>query len=107
MYPKTSILTQMNYRTQFDTATKELVLDDVLLEELEVHNLVVFNDDVNSFDDVIDALVEVCGHTREQAEQCTIIIHYKGKCSVKEGSFDELAPMRNAICKRGISAEVI
>ncbi|HAI77382.1 MAG TPA: Clp protease ClpS [Microscillaceae bacterium] len=76
----------------------------VLLDERE---LVVFNDDVNTFDHVIQTLIEVCRHTSEQAEQCTLIIHYKGKCTVKMGSFEELKPMRDAICDRGISAEVI
>ena len=83
-------------------------LEDVAieLESLLENELIVFNDDVNTFDHVIDTLVEVCNHTREQAEQCTLIIHYKGKCTVKYGSYDELVPMRNAICERGISAEV-
>jgi ATP-dependent Clp protease adaptor protein ClpS len=71
------------------------------------NDLVVYNDDVNTFDHVIETLVEVCGHSLEQAEQCTLLIHYKGKCAVKKGTFDELAPMRNAICRRGISAEVM
>ena len=80
-------------------------------EETEItsehlNQLIVFNDDVNTFDHVINALIDICKHTPEQAEQCTLIIHYKGKCNVKEGSFEELAPMRNAICGRGISAEV-
>jgi ATP-dependent Clp protease adaptor protein ClpS len=81
------------------------VLDDVV--ETDVYNLVLFNDDVNTFEHVIDTLIDVVHHTPEQAEQCTIIIHYKGKCSVKNGSFDELAPLRNEICRRGISAEVL
>lgn len=84
-----------------------LELEDTETEETGLHDLVVFNDDVNTFDHVINTLIEVCKHTHEQAEQCTIIIHYKGKCAVKHGSFDELAPMRNAICNRGISAEVL
>ncbi len=85
------------------------VIEDVELqiENLKLYSLVVFNDEVNTFDYVIDTLVEVCEHTPEQAEQCTIIIHYKGKCQVKTGDFEELAPMRNEICRRGISAEVI
>lgn len=74
--------------------------------ETEVRRLVVFNDDVNTFDWVIDTLVDVCDHTVEQAEQCALIIHHKGKCSVKEGEFDSLVPMRNEICRRGISAEI-
>jgi ATP-dependent Clp protease adaptor protein ClpS len=74
--------------------------------ETDIKKLVIYNDDVNTFDWVIDTLMEVCRHTNEQAEQCTLIIHYKGKCSVKEGEFDELATMRNEICRRGISAEI-
>ncbi|PAC28543.1 ATP-dependent Clp protease adaptor ClpS [Flectobacillus sp. BAB-3569] len=81
------------------------VLDDV--KDTDQYDLVVFNDDVNTFDYVIETLIDVCGHTPEQAEQCTILIHFKGKCSVKKGSFDELAPMRNDICRRGLSAEVM
>jgi ATP-dependent Clp protease adaptor protein ClpS len=74
--------------------------------ETDLMKLVVYNDDVNTFEWVIDTLVEVCKHTSEQAEQCTLIIHFKGKCSVKEGEFEELASMRNEICRRGISAEI-
>jgi ATP-dependent Clp protease adaptor protein ClpS len=83
----------------------EILLDDVVVES-KVYNLVVFNDDINTFDFVITALMDVCQHTSDQAEQCTLIIHYKGKCTVKMGDFDELAPMRNAIVNRGISAEL-
>jgi ATP-dependent Clp protease adaptor protein ClpS len=85
--------------------------DDVaLLEqplEEEKRDLVVFNDEVNTFDHVIDALIKVCRHTPEQAEQCTLLVHYKGKCAVKVGSWEELVPMRQAICDRGISAEIL
>lgn len=81
------------------------VLEDIVISD--VRDLVVFNDDVNTFDHVTNTLMKVCKHTQEQAEQCTLIIHYKGKCTVKNGSFDELAPLRNAICQRGISAEVL
>ena len=81
-----------------------------LMEEVqtsEAFDLVVFNDDINTFEHVINTLIKVCGHTPEQAEQCTLIIHYKGKCSVKRGGFDELKPMREGICDKGISAEII
>ena len=81
------------------------VLDEVV--DTDVHSLIVFNDEVNTFDHVINTLMEVCEHTPEQAEQCTLIIHYKGKCSVKNGSWEELVPLRNEICRRGISAEVL
>ncbi|MCS6824649.1 MAG: ATP-dependent Clp protease adaptor ClpS [Cytophagaceae bacterium] len=73
----------------------------------DTYDLVVFNDDYNTFDHVINTLIKVCGHTPEQAEQCTWIIHFKGKCSVKKGYFEELAPMRQGICDRGISAEIL
>ena len=81
------------------------VLDEVV--GTDVHTLMVYNDEVNTFEYVIDTLIEVCEHTPEQAEQCTLLIHYKGKCSVKNGSWEELVPMRNEICRRGISAEVL
>ncbi len=80
------------------------LLEDTDIEEPK--DLIVFNDDVNTFDHVIETLIKVCRHTPEQAEQCTILIHYKGKCAVKNGPYEKLKPMRNAICDRGISAEI-
>lgn len=80
--------------------------EDVALDTVEHCKLVVYNDDVNTFDWVIETLVKVCGHDEVQAEQCTWLIHFKGKCAVKSGTWDELVPMRTAICDRGISAEV-
>jgi ATP-dependent Clp protease adaptor protein ClpS len=70
------------------------------------NELIVYNDDVNTFQHVINTLIRVCGHSAEQAEQCTLIIHYKGKCSVKLGTFTELLPMRQGLCDQGISAEI-
>lgn len=72
----------------------------------ELRHLVVYNDDVNTFDHVIQTLIEVCEHSPEQAEQCTLLIHHKGKCSVKLGSYTELAPRCSAIHDRGISADI-
>lgn len=86
------------------TETEVEVLEATI--ETDIKKLIVYNDDINTFDWVIDTLVEVCNHTPQQAEQCTIIIHFKGKCSVKEGEFDELVEMRTEICRRGISAEI-
>lgn len=85
------------------------ILEEVLTAEKvsDEKQLIVFNDDFNTFDHVIKTLIDICKHHPQQAEQCTWIIHYKGKCSVKEGEFDKLVPMRNAICDRGISAEVL
>ncbi|WP_066755529.1 ATP-dependent Clp protease adaptor ClpS [Crocinitomix algicola] len=69
-------------------------------------NLVIYNDDFNTFDHVIDSLVKVCKHELVQAEQCTWIIHYNGKCAVKEGDMDQLLPMRRALSERGIDAKI-
>lgn len=82
---------------------------DVLevVETTDLMDLVVFNDDVNTFDHVIETLIRVCKHTAEQAEQCTLLIHYKGKCAVKNGTFDFLRPMREAICEAGIDARIL
>lgn len=88
---------------------EEEVLVDVLeaIETTEIMDLVVFNDDVNTFAHVIETLIRVCKHTSEQAEQCTWIIHHKGKCAVKNGSFDFLKPMRESICEAGIEARIL
>jgi ATP-dependent Clp protease adaptor protein ClpS len=82
---------------------------DVLeaVETTDVMDLVVFNDDINTFEHVIDTLIRVCEHTAEQAEQCTLIIHHRGKCTVKNGTFDFLRPMREAICEAGIDARIL
>lgn len=82
--------------------------DDVALLDApdEPRQLVVYNDEVNTFDHVIRTLIDICGHSAEQAEQCTLLIHYKGKCSVKLGSYTELEPRCSAIHKRGISADI-
>jgi ATP-dependent Clp protease adaptor protein ClpS len=79
---------------------------DTLTELDEYCSLVVWNDEVNSFDWVIETLVDICGHTTEQAEQCAIIIDSKGKYAVKEGSYDTLKPMCDAITDRGIGATI-
>jgi ATP-dependent Clp protease adaptor protein ClpS len=79
---------------------------DVLVDVEHPFHLIVWNDDVNTFQWVIETLIEVCKHSYEQAEQCAYIIHYKGKYSVKEGTYDELKPMCEAITERGISATV-
>ena len=90
-------------------AYQEDEMVDVLeaIETVDVMDLIVFNDDVNTFDHVIDTLIKVCKHTPEQAEQCTMLIHYKGKCAVKSGTFDFLKPLREAICEAGIDARIL
>jgi len=77
------------------------------VETTDVMDLIVFNDEHNTFEHVINTLIKVCKHTAEQAEQCTMLIHYKGKCAVKNGSFDFLRPMRESICEAGIDARIV
>jgi ATP-dependent Clp protease adaptor protein ClpS len=72
----------------------------------KTRNLVVYNDDVNTFDHVINSLVKVCNHELVQAEQCTWIVHYNGKCAVKEGEFKKLRPLRQALNERGLTAKI-
>lgn len=79
---------------------------DIKLKTDDGKSLVIYNDDVNTFDHVIDSLVKVCKHEVIQAEQCTWIIHYNGKCAVKEGEMDYLMPMRRALTDRGIDAKI-
>lgn len=78
-----------------------------LLEEVDIENkLIVHNDEVNTFDWVIETLIEVCNHSWEQAEQCAYLIHTKGKYAVKKGSFQLLKPMKDAIAERGIGVTI-
>lgn len=89
-------------------STIEKVQEEVLVEEqLGInHEIVLYNDDINTFDHVIDTLIKVCKHTSEQAEQCAILVHYKGRCTVKTGSFDELKPLCTQLLEAGLSAEI-
>ena len=79
---------------------------DLLVDKDGSCQLVVWNDEVNSFDWVITTLIEICGQSQEQAEQCAMIIHTKGKYAVKEGTYDFLKPMCDSITERGIGATV-
>ncbi len=90
-------------------STKQKKQEAVLVEEeVGINNeIVLYNDDVNTFDHVIDTLIRVCQHTSEQAEQCAILVHYKGKCTVKTGYFEELKPQCNQLLNAGLSAEII
>ncbi len=88
------------------TNTKYKEEGDTITAIEEICTLIVWNDDVNTFEWVIETLIEVCGHSQEQAEQCAIIIDSKGKYAVKEGSYDQLKPMCDAITDRGIGATI-
>ena len=89
--------TQEKVLEQFDTATKEK----------ENNEIVVYNDDVNTFDHVIETLIYACEHTAEQAEQCALLVHYKGKCTVKTGGYEDLKPRCSILLEAGISAEIV
>ena len=89
-----------------NTLTDSRTDTDILTSHEELCSLVVWNDEVNTFEWVIETLIEVCGHSPEQAEQCSYFIHFKGKYAVKEGSYDELKPQCDAITERGIGATV-
>lgn len=90
------------------TSGLEQVETDVLTEDAYDYpfSLIVWNDEVNTFEWVIETLVEVCGHSQEQAEQCAMLIHTKGKYAVKNGAYDDLKPQCDAITERGIGATI-
>ena len=90
-------------------STKEKTRERVSPKEATTINneIIAYNDDVNTFDHVINTLVRVCNHTPEQAEQCSLVIHYKGKCTVKTGSLKELVPKCSLLLEAGLNAEVV
>jgi len=89
-----------------DTITKDKI--DELLESVvtESKTLVLHNDEHNSFEWVIESLIDVCCHTSQQAEQCAMITHFKGKCSVKEGAHEILKPLKDGLTDRGLSVTI-
>lgn len=89
-------------------SVKEKIKEQVSVEELLANNyeIILYNDDVNTFDHVIDTLIDVCNHEPLQAEQCALLVHYTGKCGVKTGSYKELEPQCSALLEAGLSAEI-
>lgn len=85
---------------------EEALLEEVLFETGPIREIVLHNDDVNTFEHVIDCLMDICGHEPVQAEQCAHIVHFNGKCSVKRGTFDQLEPRCTALQDRGLSAAI-
>ncbi len=85
---------------------KNIPVDKSNEDTLEENSLILHNDDVHTFDYVIDALIDICEHEIEQATQCTYLVHYKGKCDVKKGSFAELKPMKDALIGRELNATI-
>ncbi|WP_090756351.1 ATP-dependent Clp protease adaptor ClpS [Nonlabens sp. Hel1_33_55] len=88
------------------TYTQELPELDIEVAEKVENKIVLFNDEVNTFDHVIDMLVEACDHTAIQAEQCSLIVHYKGKCNVKTGEYSDLEPRCSMLLEAGLTAEI-
>lgn len=90
-------------------STKEKIQEEVSVAEKESNQneIVLYNDEVNTFDHVINSLIFACEHTPEQAEQCSIIVHYKGKCTVKTGDIEELEPRCSMLLEAGLSAEIV
>lgn len=90
-------------------STKEKIREKISTKEVPTLNneIVVYNDDVNTFDHVIETLMRVCEHTPEQAEQCSLIVHYNGKCTVKTGPLDKLQPQCSSLLRAGLSAEIV
>ena len=80
---------------------------DILEQEVQQHEIILFDDDFNTFDFVIDSLIDVCDHSLLQAEQCTMLVHYKGKCAVKTGEYNELKPKCSKLLELGLTAEII
>ena len=90
-------------------STKEKIQEelDVATEEQQNNEIVLFNDEVNTFDHVINMLIYACEHSPVQAEQCALIVHYKGKCTVKTGVYEELEPRCTMLLEAGLSAEIV
>lgn len=89
-----------------DIETEILEKVNVKTDTQNTKHLVLYNDDHNSFQHVAKSLIEVCQHNTLQAEQCTYLVHYKGKCSVKEGTLIKLKPMHEALLERGLTAAI-
>ncbi len=90
-------------------STREKISEDLLLDEerVDLNEIILFNDDVNTFDHVIQTLIDVCDHTPEQAEQCSLIVHFNGKCTVKTGEYNDLKPRCSKLLEAGLSAEIV
>jgi len=96
----------MNADNIYNTQWQQQEEDDLLLDVLGGYAIILYNDDVNTFDHVINCLVQYCDHDPIQAEQCSLIVHYKGKCEVMHGGTSELKPVCEALCDKGLSAVI-
>ena len=93
-------------------AAKEKTRKSPYIEEIHEEGvdhsrfLILHNDEVNNFDFVIECLIDICHHSAIQAEQCTFLVHYKGKCDVKSGSYEVLEPLKKALLDKGLQATI-
>ncbi len=92
--------------TETEIDVEELTLTDEGVSSDKEKHLVLWNDDVNSFDHVIASLIEVCKHSYEQANQCAMIVHNNGKCEIKRGSLEKLKPLKDALTERQLSVDI-
>jgi len=93
-------MTRFDHQIEFEEEV--ISLEDLI----GTYNIILYNDDFNTFDWVISSLVDLCKHSSEQAEQCALLVHFKGKCQVKKGSYEELKPICEALLDRGLSAKL-
>ncbi len=89
-----------------NTKEEVLVKRKTVTKKNKNHEIVLFNDEYNTFDHVIETLIYACDHTPEQAEQCSLLVHYKGKCTVKTGPYNDLKPRCSKLLEAGLSAEI-
>lgn len=89
--------------------TKEEIkeIGELLTEEVKNNEIILYNDEVNTFDHIIETLIYACDHSPLQAEQCAWLVHYKGKCTVKTGTYEELEPRCTILLEAGLSAEIV
>ena len=89
---------KLHIRPEFDQVLEQVSTDEKIL--------VLHNDDVHTFDYVIETLIKVCKMDAIQAEQCTFLVHYKGKCDVKKGTYDYLKPFRQALIDKELETTI-
>lgn len=93
-------------RTKKNTKENQKLEDNSSVSNLGNNMLILHNDEVNTFEYVIDILIKVCEHNNEQAEQCAYITHYKGKCDIKKGSFDYLKSYKDDLINKGLNVTI-
>ena len=107
MKPQDLLITTRTFSVLESSTLEEVAVDPVLdTVETAGFNLVLYNDEHNTFDHVIEMLMTICGHEATQAEQCALLVHFKGKCAVLSGSYDELEPKCTKLLNADLTAEI-